>query len=127
MSIRPSSPLRNKYHPFKGSLHFEEEEQLEDTFRVLTLASGRKEGPDLETASTQWQPEAEPGENSVELPEEERTLGRLRGSTGVEEDIWNCPFAVTQSRRQQKGSNPKQTRRRLRRLFAVELHLPATI
>ncbi|KAJ1197746.1 hypothetical protein NDU88_001594 [Pleurodeles waltl] len=52
---------------------------------------GRKEVPDLETASSQWQPEAEPAENSAERPEEEQMLGHLGGSTGVEEDGSNCP------------------------------------
>ncbi|KAJ1163380.1 hypothetical protein NDU88_003838 [Pleurodeles waltl] len=82
-------PVLDEYHPYKGSLHSEEEEQLEDSFWVLTLALGRKEGPDLETASSQWQPEAEPGENSDERPEDEQMLGHLRGSTGSEEEGWN--------------------------------------
>ncbi|KAJ1101685.1 hypothetical protein NDU88_006750 [Pleurodeles waltl] len=68
ISVCPSSPLQDESHPLKGSLHSEEEERQENNFRVLTLASGRKEGPDLETASSQWQPKAEPGENSAERP-----------------------------------------------------------
>ncbi|KAJ1096324.1 hypothetical protein NDU88_001467 [Pleurodeles waltl] len=54
--------------------------------------SQRKEGPDLEMASLQWQPEVEPGENSAERPEEEQTLGHLHASPGVEEDSGNLPL-----------------------------------
>ncbi|KAJ1195256.1 hypothetical protein NDU88_004537 [Pleurodeles waltl] len=75
----------------------------------------------------QEQLEAKPEKNSAEGPEEEQMLRHLRGPTEAEEDDGNCPFSVTQSRRQWKRSNPKQTRRRLGRLFAVELHLPAAL
>ncbi|KAJ1152872.1 hypothetical protein NDU88_005646 [Pleurodeles waltl] len=81
----------DEYHPFKRCLPSKEEEQLEDNFWVLTLASGRKEGPDLEMVSSQWQLEVEPGENSAERPEEEQRLGHLHGSTGVEEDSGKLP------------------------------------
>ncbi|KAJ1216780.1 hypothetical protein NDU88_004379 [Pleurodeles waltl] len=97
---RPRGPSDDgEYHPFKGSLHSEEEERLEENFRVLTLASGRKEEPDLEVESSLWQLEAKTGKNSAERPEEEQTLGHLPGPTGVEKDVGPSTFAVTQSRR----------------------------
>ncbi|KAJ1148406.1 hypothetical protein NDU88_001242 [Pleurodeles waltl] len=107
VSIRPSPPLQVEYHPFNGSLHSEEEERLEDNFWVLTLVSGRKEGPDLETAPLQWQPEAEPGENSGEQPEKEQTFRHLRGSTGVEEDGGNLPIRCDPEQETMKREQPE--------------------
>ncbi|KAJ1132784.1 hypothetical protein NDU88_011085 [Pleurodeles waltl] len=106
-STHLSSPLQDEYHRFKGSLDSEEEEQLEDTFWVLTLAPGRKEGPDLETVSSQWQPEAEPGENSGYRPEDERTLGQLPVSNGVEEDGGNCRLHCDPKEEMTKRKQPE--------------------
>ncbi|KAJ1217198.1 hypothetical protein NDU88_004793 [Pleurodeles waltl] len=83
---------QDECHPFKGSIHSEEEDLLEDNFRVLTLVSRRKEGPDLETASLQWQQEVQPGENSAKRLEQEQMLGHLQGSTGVEQDSGSLPL-----------------------------------
>ncbi|KAJ1171055.1 hypothetical protein NDU88_002926 [Pleurodeles waltl] len=55
-------------------VYIQEEERLEDYLRVLTVVSGRKKGSDLETVSSQWQPEAQPGKNSADLLEQEQTL-----------------------------------------------------
>ncbi|KAJ1190319.1 hypothetical protein NDU88_007057 [Pleurodeles waltl] len=97
----------DEYHPFTGSLHSKEEEWLEDNFLVLTLASGRKEGPDLETVSSQWQPESEQGENSAKQPEEEQMLGHLRGLTGVEEEGGNRPLCCDPEHERMKRKQPE--------------------
>ncbi|KAJ1164873.1 hypothetical protein NDU88_005306 [Pleurodeles waltl] len=117
----------DKYHPFKGSLHSEEEELLEDNFQVLTLASGRKEGPDLETASSQWQPKVKPVENSAERQEEEQTLGHLRGSTGVEEDSGNCPLHCDPEQEMTKGKKPETDQEMTQEAICMELRLPAML
>ncbi|KAJ1201050.1 hypothetical protein NDU88_004866 [Pleurodeles waltl] len=103
----PSSRLQDKYHPFNGNLHSKEEERLEDNFWVLTLASGRKEEPDLETSSLQWQLEVETGENSAERSEEEQTLRHLRRSTGVEEDGGNHPLRCDPKQEMMKRKQPE--------------------
>ncbi|KAJ1156761.1 hypothetical protein NDU88_009478 [Pleurodeles waltl] len=49
------------------------------------------------------------------------------GRLELKKTVGTFPFAVIQSRRRQKGINPKQTRRRFRRLFAMELHFLAML
>ncbi|KAJ1114470.1 hypothetical protein NDU88_002707 [Pleurodeles waltl] len=88
-------------------IHSKEEERLQGNFRVLTLASGRKEGQDLEKTSSQWQPEAEPGENSAERQEEEQTLRHVRGSTGVEDDSGNLPLHCDPEQETTKRKQPE--------------------
>ncbi|KAJ1110111.1 hypothetical protein NDU88_007466 [Pleurodeles waltl] len=101
-SISPFSLLQDEYHPCKGSLHYEE-----DNFRVLTLALGRIEGPDLEKESSHWQPEEEPEENSAERLEEEQMLEHLRGLTGVEEVGGNLPLRYDPEQDMTKREKPE--------------------
>ncbi|KAJ1174815.1 hypothetical protein NDU88_000106 [Pleurodeles waltl] len=113
---------QDEYHSFKESLHYEEEERLEDNFWVLTLVSGRKEGPDLETVSSQWQPEAKLGENSGKRPEKKQMLGHLRGSTGVEENSGNLLVCCDPEQETTKREQP-EAHQETQETVCVELHL----